>query len=312
MTTLGISDLAYAFAPQHDVIKDWGIPRGKSDELIKRMQEYRLRTYSRSADGAIQTLIDSAVRQLFERGSTHPREIDLVVYVHTLETSVLFPPADLIAGITRRFGLRCEGFSLWHQQCASTILALHLLPSLIAARRDVSTVLIVSADILFQEDIRCMDGITVASDAAAAMVLRRDWPHNKVIATELFTEGYNFDCWSRLRNSGFEDYTQFSAQTAASTLHQAMMRANVHVDDLALLIPYSGNIKLWETVCELSGIPTQKLYTPNVDRFGHAFSCDTIVNLSTSITEKAARTGDVVTLGALGTGHTYGFSVVEC
>lgn len=91
---------------------------------------------------------------------------------------------------------------------------------------------------------------------------------------------------------------------------QAMARAGVGPDDVALLIPHQANTRIMEATRARTGIPIERMISV-VDRYGNMSAATIPVALDEAREHGRVRDGDVIVMTAFGTGFTWAASVLR-
>ena len=91
---------------------------------------------------------------------------------------------------------------------------------------------------------------------------------------------------------------------------QAMQRASVTADDIALLIPHQANTRIMEAARARTGIPADRMLSI-VERYGNMSAATVPVALDEALEQGRIRPGDTVVLTAFGTGFTWASAVLR-
>ena len=99
-----------------------------------------------------------------------------------------------------------------------------------------------------------------------------------------------------------------TAMADAST--EALRRAGLTADDLALVVPHQANLRIITAVADRLGMPMERVFV-NVDRTGNTSSATIPVALAEAVASGRLTSGDRVLLTAFGGGLTWGALVFE-
>jgi len=91
---------------------------------------------------------------------------------------------------------------------------------------------------------------------------------------------------------------------------EAIRRAAITADDLALVIPHQANLLIITAVADRLGMPMERVFV-NVDRTGNTSSATIPVALAEAVAAGRLAEGDRVLLTAFGGGLTWGALVLE-
>lgn len=98
---------------------------------------------------------------------------------------------------------------------------------------------------------------------------------------------------------------------AKKTILEALKKANLSVEDVSWFVPHNVNIKSWEILSKLIGIDKSKVWTNNIEKYGHTVSCDHIVNLFDMEKLNVIKKGDILVLFTFGFGASWSCLVIE-
>ena len=91
---------------------------------------------------------------------------------------------------------------------------------------------------------------------------------------------------------------------------EAVSRAGLTVDDIALCVPHQANLRILTAMAERVGMPMERVFV-NLDRYGNTSSATIPMALAEAEAEGRLRPGDHVLLTAFGGGLSWGATVVE-
>jgi len=119
-------------------------------------------------------------------------------------------------------------------------------------------------------------------------------------------------CIASTRPAGFEIVTAathinpalanlpFSSKTARlrfndlrQTINQAYRRAGIAANDVVALLGTNGNTFYFQLMAEAAGVPVSKVYTDDLVKFGHIFSCDNLIALKNYGSTNRVGAGDL-------------------
>ena len=201
-------------------------------------------------------------------------------------------PQVPVLGVTQ---LACSAF----QGCV------RLASGILHAEPRIEHVLCVSAD-RFPERANREIVYNLMSDGACAAVLSRGAPGNRILAIEQVSRGVYWD--------GEANHDRLIAATfplARQVLTAALAQAQLKVDDLALLVPHNINVKSWEILAQVLGLPVDRIFTDNIARFGHAVASDNVINFVDALKAGRLRRGDKVALLVTSFGAHWNCMILE-
>jgi 3-oxoacyl-[acyl-carrier-protein] synthase-3 len=309
----GIEHIACFLPTFCDAYHEWAVPAGMDEAFVQNMRRNEVMGFTRALPG--QTTLDltnACLRDLFAERPELRDEIDLLIHVSTMSTSIPLPPYDIIGLVRDQHHLVADGFSLQQQQCVSPLLAMNLVGHVMHASPDVQAVLVFGADAAIDERYRCREGAYMESDGAAAMLLRRGFLERQVLSTQVAVDSTHYD--EDAIGDDLETMARYhitSLRICADLVRQALDDHGLAIEDVSAVMPFSGHIRRWRSLCRLLRLPEQRLYMPNVSRVGHVFAFDTMLNLRSCMDEGRLSRGDIALVIATGEGRTFGVTLIQ-
>lgn len=101
---LGITHVAFHLPQCVDDVRSWGQRTGQSATTVVQLERAGMRYYRKANGQTAIGLAASAVQRLLLTSGIARREVDCIVYVHTLQGSVAPPPHSLPGLLCDRFG----------------------------------------------------------------------------------------------------------------------------------------------------------------------------------------------------------------
>lgn len=169
------------------------------------------------------------------------------------------------------------------------------------------SVLVVGADKAYSDRERIFFG-TVMSDAAVALLLRKDCTEHLLLASHISTNiiaPYG-------ENSCDEDIARFRASNVQ------MMREAIRVctdkarlDDIDYYVPHTSNSRFWDAVSELCGIERSRFLDGNIYMTGHMNSHDSFYHYICMCENGFIHSGQTVMLINPGFGGSQGCTLIQ-
>lgn len=223
-----------------------------------------------------------AVSALLEDTGTTPASIDALIYTHTIQSSVLAPPAGTAAFIQSRMGLeRALAFSVMQQNCVSPMAAVRLLRMLTVAGRPIQRAIVVCADVMGSgcDHLRAIQDLALHSDGACALLLERGVDRNRIMGLHLYTDGRYFRGTDDDLQPVADDRYYWSAFT---TMRAALGQAGITANQLVHVLPHHVNLPGWSRLMAMLSVPQERLFTANFGCLGHVFGADPFINFHTA------------------------------
>lgn len=265
----------------------------------------------------------SAVGRLLAETGVAPEEVGVVLYAGALTSSSTLaadpgPSAALhlpeltdlfeypVSRIQAEFDLtHAAAVGVNQQACASLFSAIRIGRDMLLAEPDLRVALCVAADRFPTHAPREMI-YNVISDAGCAVLLRKDWPHDRILACGHVTKGALWDA-SAMESEIIAAYFP----TARTVITDTLERAGLGIDDVDWIVPHNVSLRSWEILLGLLELPREKLFADNIARVGHTVASDNLLNLRDLLDSGRVRDGDRLLLFTFGYGLNWSCLVVE-
>lgn len=323
LPTIGIAGVTYRL-PSTALLLDELHAKGSLRSAPDMLADFGFRqVYVAESESALE-LAMGAVGDLLEETGVDPEEIGVVLYAGALASSSTLAAdsspdgaafhvsnvMDLfqypVSRIQAEFGLtRATAVGVDQQACASLFSAIRIGRDMLVAEPDLRAALCVAADRFPTHAPREMI-YNVISDAACAALLRKDWPHDRIIACGHITKGAFWNI-SEMENEIIAAYFP----TARTVIHETLGRAGLELDDIDWIVPHNVSLRSWEILLGLLGLPREKLFSDNIARVGHTIASDNLLNLRDLLDSRRVRDGDRLLLFTFGFGLHWSCMVVE-
>ncbi len=278
LPTIGIPELA-CYLPERVVsVEEWGRRTGQPRPRIEAMLANGVRYFH---DAMWQSPVDmgvKAVRLLLTKARIPPRSVDLLIYTHTVQSSIAPPPAGTTGLIQAACGLqKALSFSVSQQNCVSPMLAIRVARQMMARHAQLQRAVVVSVDLMGMaaDGIRGILDLSLHSDGACAFLVERDSPHNQVQGYHFYTDGRFFRGTDENHELVPDEKYHWSC---FATMRSALQQAGLRAEELSRILPNHVNMEGWRLVLSMLRLPQERLYTANFSRLGHVFGCDPFIN----------------------------------
>ncbi len=84
-----------------------------------------------------------------------------------------------------------------------------------------------------------------------------------------------------------------------------MEQSNMTADDFDVMVPHQANIRIIQTLCDLSGIPQDKAFI-NIQHYGNTSAATMPIALCEAVEQQRVKPGDDLLVAAFGAGLTWG------
>ena len=296
-----------------------------SDEWIRTRTGIRERRVAAVGE-ATSDLALPAARQALERAGLRGSDLDLIV-VATVTPDHAFPSTGCL--LQARLGaLHAAAFDI-SAACTGFLYGLAAVEAMIRAGT-ARYALVIGAEVLTRIlDWQDRGTAVLLGDGAGAAVLGPAAPGFGILSTVLGCDG---DGGPLVRMPAGGSRLPASAETVAGRLHtfqqngrevyrfaiqimgdaaeEALGRARLRPEDVALLVPHQANFRIIEAAARRFSFPLERVWV-NIDRFGNTSSASIPIGLAEAVEAGRLRRGDVALLVAFGAGLTWGAATVR-
>jgi 3-oxoacyl-[acyl-carrier-protein] synthase III len=310
MAPASLSHLSYYLPPGIMTVDELAERTSLSPEKLNLYKEVHGLRVIHTADGetAAEMVIKAAGRLLVESG-TDPLDVDAVILYHTMYLTSL-EPSTLVGHIQHELGLkRAVGFSIWEQYCASIITAMRVGQSMIRAG-SARQVLLVGTDCFFGSSIREIEGITLQGEAGSAVLMTGGGERNRLVALSSHTDGSLYK-GVHCSPGEFERFNLIYFLSTTRTIQRTLKKARLTLDDISLIIPHNINLSSWARILSILKCDERKFFGDNIQRHGHVFGTDLVMNLSDAIAAGRLHEGEYALLVTAGMGANWGCAVIR-
>ncbi len=306
--------------------EEWTEYVDTSDEwIVARTGIHRRRIAA--DDESTADLALAAAQAALADGAFEPADIDEIVLA--TDTPEVYLP-DTAAYVQARLGVGLiPSYDLAGSGCAGFVLALDIARS--RALADGRRVLVIGVELLtrlmnWEDRNTCV----LFGDAAGAAVVGRGPGAVEIVAATAGTDGSKSGILGleaggtrlpitleRVRQGLHKDIVMqgrevfreaVSRMSAAS--HQVLEKAEVSIEDVALVVPHQANLRILNAVTKRLGVPDERVFV-NVQEYGNTGSASVPVALWEAREQGRIKPGDLVLLTAFGAGFHWASALLR-
>ena len=296
-----------------------------TEEWIESMSGIRERHIAAPSQAASDLGAIAAQRAL-ARSGVSPDEVDLII-VSTSTPDMQFPSTACI--IQERLGIKnVPAFDLT-AVCSGFVYALTVGAQFIA-NEFYRTVLVIGTEavsrvINWSDKDTCM----LIGDGAGAVVLRQAPSGYGVLSAKLGADGSGASFMmvpaggsrkpataeviekkmNKIQMNGSEVF-KFAMKKLPEVTEQALELANLHTEDLKLIIPHQANRRIIEAAARRMDLPLEK-FLLNVEHYGNTSSATIPIALHEALETGRIESGDLIALTGFGGGLTWGSLIMR-
>lgn len=131
----------------------------------------------------------------------------------------------------------------------------------------------------------------------------------KVVATPGEGTILSQGSYSRLAMDGKEVY-KFATREVPTVIKEALVAADMTVDDVDWVLLHQANIRIMETVAKRLGIPMDKVIT-NLAKYGNTSAASIPLALDEAVRSGQVKKGDVIACAGFGAGLSWGSAIMK-
>ena len=297
-----------------------------SDEWIRTRSGISTRHIA-DPNTATSDIAFAAGKLALERAQLPASELELIVLA-SVTPDLLLPASSCI--VQNKLGaVQAAAFDV-NAACTGYIYALSVAHALLAVGQ-YNNALVIGADTLSKvTDYTDRGTCVLLGDGAGAAVLKPvDEPGRGFRSFYLRADGSGTDLLyipsggSRrpastetiaarehfIRMNGNEVY-KFAVRVIEEAIRSALERAELTVDDVALIVPHQANIRIIDAAAKRLGIPPEK-WAMNIRDYGNTSAGSIPLALNEAFEKGRVQRGDKIVLVGFGAGLTWGASVLE-
>lgn len=202
--------------------------------------------------------------------------------------------------------LQCPNASvigLNQQACTSVLGSIRIARALLTAESQTHNILCVSAD-RFPENAIYEQAYNLISDGASAFTVSRNPRGFRVLGSAAITNG-------ALAQASDDETVGTYFNFTHQVITKAAADAEISIKDINWVIPQNTNMKAWQILARVLGIPFERICSQTLSSVGHIISSDNIVNLVNLNDTGAIEKGDRLLLCMAGYGLNWQATIIE-
>ncbi len=300
-----------------------------SDEWIFQRTGIRQRHIAASNETTATLAFEAAARALAVAGMS-PSQIELII-VATSTPEYMFPSTASL--VQDYLGAKNAGAFDLSAACSGFVYALNMATQAIATG-SVASALVIGAETMSRVlDWQDRGTCVLFGDGAGAVVLKGSSVPGGVMSATLGSDGSGRDLLVlpatyqnhvpipgvEFSSNGHHKNTldmdgrqvfRFATNIIASSVQEALLKANLTLDDIALIVPHQANTRIVESAAKKLKVPMDKFFM-NVDRAGNTSAASIPIALCDVIREGRLQPNDNVVFVGFGGGLTWAAAVIK-
>ncbi len=276
-----------------------------SDEWISERTGIR----QRYIGGTARSLGVMAARNAMADAGVEPEDIDFCLLATTSPDRMAPATAVLIAN---DLGLTCPAMDV-NAACSGFMYAVRTAQGLLETGN--KRILVIGAEHLSNwVDWTDRNVAVLLADGGGAAVLEYDPDVNDILSFSLGADGSGADLLACEHEGTFtmdgREVFRRAVRVVVESSQQALERAGISADELALVIPHQANIRIIQAVVDRLGSGMDRAVIA-LDRYGNTSSASIPLAFDVARSEGRIKTGDYALLTGFGAGMTWASSIVK-
>ena len=278
---------------------------GTSAEWTKNklgIEERRIAIHEKTSDLAYEASLNA-----IKDANIDKKDIDLIILASSSPDRISPSTACIMA---EQLGLVCPAFDI-NAVCSGFIYGLQLASNLIYSKQYKKILLVASEKYSKITDWKSRNCVFFGDGAGAVIISE---VLNSWITTDIYSDGRgkeNFTCkyndkFKMNGNAVFESGTKILPRTILDALN----KNNLTVNDISWLIPHQPSIHILIKTAEILNLPIDKVVM-NMIKFGNTAGASIPMALDKIYKESKLKNGDVLVMPAIGSGWTWGVSIIK-
>jgi 3-oxoacyl-[acyl-carrier-protein] synthase-3 len=299
-----------------------------SDEWIYQRTGIRQRHIAASHETTATLAFEAAARAITVAGLA-PAQIDLII-VATSTPAYMFPSTASM--VQDYLGAKNAGAFDLSAACSGFVYALNMATQAIATG-SISNAIVIGAETMSRVlDWQDRGTCVLFGDGAGAIVLKGSSVPGGIMASTLGSDGSGANLLAlpavyhnhvpipgaEFSSNGHRNVVdmdgrqvfRFATNIIATCVQETLEKANLTLEDVALIVPHQANTRIIESAAKKLKVPLDKFYT-NVEWAGNTSAASIPIALCDVIREGRLQPNDNIVFVGFGGGLTWGATVIK-
>lgn len=302
----GLLAMGTALPPRRSV-EELAQEAGYDEAMVERLLAGGLREVPIAPPGSLAALAAVAAEPVVDR--VGPHRIGAFVLAHSMP-SVAPVDTPFLEDIAQRANVPpVPSIAVSGQPCAILHAALKLAGAWSRTLPADQCVLLIGADRAYTPRQRIFFG-SAMGDAAVALAVSRHTDEHRVLAsfhhTNVLATCGELSPWEKI--AAFREQNPMLIRSA---LVSCLAQAGRTLDDVALIVPHTPYLSIWDAVARLARFPRERILTDYIGETGHLNSNDSFVHYDHAVRENRVKPGELALLVNPGFGGTRGCTLIR-
>ena len=280
------------------------ITEGSKAEWISKKLGIQERRIASSNENVVTLGTNSALEALKD-ANLSPNEIDLII-VNTSSSDKVSPSVACM--VQNQIEASCPSFDI-NAVCSGFVYALDLVSGLLDKYKNILMISTETYSKITDWDNRnsCFFG----DGSAALVVTKSNTPNLETLIGADGTGWENFNCDrdSKFNMNGKEVY-KFGVKTLPREINLLLSKNDMSVNDIDYIVPHQPSHNVLKETAKILNFPESKVCF-NMEKYANTAGASVPMALYKLIKENTVKNGDTLLLAAIGSGWTYGVSILK-
>ena len=280
------------------------ITEGSKAEWISKKLGIQERRIASSNENVVTLGTNSALEALKD-ANLSPNEIDLII-VNTSSSDKVSPSVACM--VQNQIEASCPSFDI-NAVCSGFVYALDLVSGLLDKYKNILMISTETYSKITDWDNRnsCFFG----DGAAALVVTKSNTPNLETLIGADGTGWENFNCDrdSKFNMNGKEVY-KFGVKTLPREINLLLSKNDMSVNDIDYIVPHQPSHNVLKETAKILNFPESKVCF-NMEKYANTAGASVPMALYKLIKENTVKNGYTLLLAAIGSGWTYGVSILK-
>lgn len=252
----------------------------------------------------IDHLLIQALKKLFNDSPLEPSDVDLLIHAHTHHMlSPLEKPH--LSSLKKQFkSMDCPCFGMSLNNCASFLSAIDMARHLLCHTEGIQHAIILTGDLVFTKEQRQIPRTAVMGECATSCWLSNEPSPHKLIDIHYQSHG-QYAKGSLMDAKTQRHFEAHYLDYLHDIITQTLSTSKLSISQIKLIIPHNVNLLSWQRYAKKHGVPINKLFLRNIERYGHCYNADLPLNWTSIDFNQHLQPGDYYVMVTVGLGAIF-------
>ena len=271
---------------------------------------YGLKNIAFSKNDSLLEMLIKPIQALFASGEIKQESIRFLIHAHTAKVLAPFP--DSFAQQIKDFFSFSHSlaFGMSVNNCAAVFDALEMASYFLMNESPDAKAIIVSGEKAFTPSVQVIPNTSITGDATAACLIGLHGKTHRLLAMQRITYGaYSKGIWMEPEEA--KDFEKHYVGFLIEVVQKVLKQASINKTQLKWIVPHNVNLISWFRFAKEFDFDRNKIFLKNVEKYGHCFGSDVLINYADLIQSNLLCPGDYYLMITVGLGATFAAAVFQ-